>query len=349
MRRGSWLFPNGDNRERMLELDRQLRPVRRAAFGVLVVSVIICGPWLGWWTILPLVLAAIVFRLGDVHMEKTRQPEYTMLAAWVGAEVIMALSVAVSGGPTVPTTAWLAIPVVTLGARFSERGIAAGVGLAIALLVAVELGVDAHAVISDPPLLVAPIALTVCVALFQTVLMRSEIRLRGEVSIDELTGMLNRRALLRRADELAQQSRITRQPISLIVGDIDSFKQVNDSYGHAAGDVVLAEIATVLRTTLRAFDLCYRLGGEEFVLLLPGAAIEQSLELAEELRAAVEAAESGGCRVTMSFGVAATRPGEPFTYNAMFGAADAAMYEAKRTGRNRVCRALPPPAEPLAA
>jgi diguanylate cyclase (GGDEF)-like protein len=339
MHSGSWLFPDGADRERMLELDRHLRPVRRLAFGVLTITLVASGPWLGWWTLIPLGLAIIGFRLADTHMDRMQRPEYALFAAWVASEVIMALAVALSGGPLVPTTAWLAIPVLTLGARFSDRGIALGVGVALALLVAVEFGVNAQAVIDNPPLLLAPAALIACVAMFQTVLMRSEIRLRSEIVIDSLTGMFNRKALVHRVDELTQQSQITRQPIGLVVGDIDHFKSINDSFGHATGDTVLTDVAYRMRKTLRAFDLCYRTGGEEFLVLLPGAALEQTSELAEQLRAAVAADPCAGHAVTMSFGAAASAPGDAFEYDVVFAEADAALYEAKRSGRNRVCTA----------
>ena len=339
MDRASWIFPDGADRERMLELDEHLQPVRRAAFAVLAVALVASGPWLGWWTLLPLLLAIVAFRLVDTWMGRMRRPEYALFAAWAVSELIMASSVAVSGGPIVPTTAWLAIPVLTLGARFSNRGIALGVGIAIALLLAVELGVDAQAVIANPPLLIAPIALIVCVAMFQIVLMRSEMRLRGEVVIDPLTGMLNRKALVRRVEELEQQSEVVRQPVSLIVGDIDHFKRINDSYGHAAGDALLTDISYRLRKTLRAFDLCYRTGGEEFLVLLPGAGLEQATGLAEELRLGVAAVESDGREVTMSFGVATSAAGLPFSYETVFARADSALYEAKRLGRDRVCPA----------
>jgi diguanylate cyclase (GGDEF)-like protein len=155
------------------------------------------------------------------------------------------------------------------------------------------------------------------------------------------SGMLNRKALVQRVEELAQQSQITTQPIGLIVGDIDHFKQVNDSHGHAAGDAVLKDVACELRKTLRAFDLFYRTGGEEFLVLLPGADVHSAIELAEALRLAVDAGPHGGHRVTMSFGAAASSAGEPFDYDAVFARADAALYEAKHSGRNHV---WPPPA-----
>jgi diguanylate cyclase (GGDEF)-like protein len=340
MERGSWLFPDGVDRERMLDMDRHLRPVRRAVFAVLGVALIACGPQLGWWTLLPLAMAVVVFRIADGRMDRAKRPEYALLASWAGSQIIMASSVALSGGPHVPTMAWFAIPLMTLGARFSGRGIAVGVALSVLLLLAVGFGVDAQAVIDNPTLVVAPIALMIAVAMFQTVLMRSDLKHRAEAVIDPLTGMLNRKALARRAEELAQQSLVTRQPVGLIAGDIDHFKRINDTHGHAAGDAVLADVADRLRTTLRAFDLFYRSGGEEFVVLLPGADLAHATELAEALRAAVAHAPVGGHHVTMSFGVAASSREESFDYETVFGAADAALYAAKDGGRNRVC---PPP------
>jgi diguanylate cyclase (GGDEF)-like protein len=336
MEHSSWLFPDGADRERMLELDRQLRPVRAAVIGVLAVSLLVSGPWLGWWTIAPVLAAVGVFRLADEQMDRMRRPEWALFGAWAASEVIMAVSIAISGSAGVPTAAWLAIPVLTLGARFSARGIVLGVGVAIALLLAVDLGVNGAAVAANPPLLIAPAALIACVAMFQTVLMRSEIRLRGEAVIDPLTGLLNRRALERRVDELEQQSRLTLQQVGLVAGDIDHFKQFNDEHGHQAGDALLVEVAERLRRALRAFDFCYRTGGEEFLVVLPGATVEDAARLAETLRREVAAVGSDGERVTMSFGVAASSVGAPFDYGRVFAQADAELYEAKRGGRNRV-------------
>jgi len=83
----------------MMELDVQLQPVRRGAFAVLAVALIASGPWLGWWTLLPLGLAVVAFQVADSQMRKLRRPEYALLAAWVVSELIMAASVALSGGP----------------------------------------------------------------------------------------------------------------------------------------------------------------------------------------------------------------------------------------------------------
>jgi diguanylate cyclase (GGDEF)-like protein len=168
--------------------------------------------------------------------------------------------------------------------------------------------------------------------------MQSDIQHRSDAVIDQLTGMLNRKALGARTHELAQQSAVTGEPIGVIIADLDRFKRVNDTHGHAAGDMVLKEVAYLLRKQLRAFDLAYRLGGEEFLILVPGSDIEHTAELAERLRERIAANPLGeGLVVTMSLGVGASARSERFDYNAVFAEADAALYRAKRSGRNRVC------------
>ena len=130
---------------------------------------------------------------------------------------------------------------------------------------------------------------------------------------------------------------MTGEPVGMIVGDLDHFKAVNDTAGHTTGDAVLRDVAQLLRTQLRAFDLAYRIGGEEFLVLLPGSGLTQSGVIAEQLRRAVAVATFGGeQRLTISFGVAASEPGGEFDYPAVFATADAALYEAKDDGRNRV-------------
>jgi diguanylate cyclase (GGDEF)-like protein len=234
--------------------------------------------------------------------------------------------------------AWFAIPIVTLSARFPVRGVILGVAVTVLLMLAVAFGVDAQAVIDSPPLLIMPLALTMAVAVLSTALMQSDVIHRSEAVIDPLTGMLNRNSLKDRTFELSHQSERTGQPVGLIVGDLDHFKEVNDSYGHATGDAVLQDIAYVLRKQLRAFDLAYRIGGEEFLVLLPGANLEQSAAMAERLRTGVEAdTVGGGLRVTMSFGVSASHTDSAFDYETVCAQADGALYEAKRRGRNRVC------------
>ena len=128
------------------------------------------------------------------------------------------------------------------------------------------------------------------------------------------------------------------EPVGVIVGDLDGFKRINDSLGHSTGDAVLRDVAYVLRKQLRAFDLVYRIGGEEFLVLLPGADLQRTCERAEALRVAI-AEDSAGRRREADDELRRERVagrGSRFDYAAVFGGADAALYEAKRGGRDRV-------------
>jgi diguanylate cyclase (GGDEF)-like protein len=348
----SWLISDGMDRERMLDMDRLVAPVRQKSFVVMSVALLLCGPWLGWWTIALLAVAGVLFKVADKAIELVSHPEYLLFAAWGGSQLMIALAVVLTGGPHSPAMAWFAIPIVTLSARFPTRGVILGLGVTVAMMIAVAFGSDAHAVIAKPPLLIMPLALAIAVAILSTALMHSDVIHRSEAVIDPLTGMLNRNSLKDRTVELAHQSERTGQPVGLIVGDLDHFKLINDSHGHATGDAVLQDVAYLLRKQLRAFDLAYRIGGEEFLVLLPGADREQAEAMAERLRQGVQAdTVGGGLRVSMSFGVSASSRDQAFDYQRISEQADAALYQAKRLGRNRVCGSLPAPpaAQPLPA
>jgi diguanylate cyclase (GGDEF)-like protein len=334
----SWLCRDEFDRERMLDMEERVRPVRQRALAILGVALIASGPWLGWWPALFLIPAAIFFGLADLLMPRVAKPELLMFGAWIASGLVIGGAVALSGGASQPTLAWMAIPVITLSSRFPMRGVVVGVIVNVAILLAVAFIVDTGQVLDNPVLVIAPVALLLCVAVLSTPLMRSDIEHRNDAVIDQLTGMLNRKALSTRVVELAQQSQLTGESVGIIVGDLDHFKDVNDTRGHSVGDVVLKEVAYQMRKQLRAFDLAYRLGGEEFLILLPGSNLEQSAALAEQLRRSVaHDSVAGGVAVTMSFGVGASRNGEPFDYASVFKMADAALYRAKGNGRDRVC------------
>lgn len=324
-------------------MDRRLRPVRLRTFAVLAGALLASGPWVGWWTIAPLLIAAAVFRLADTRIEGTTRPEYWMFAAWAGSEAIIAVSLALTGSSAVLMLAMLSIPIVTLSARFSSRGILIGVAIALGLMIAVALGTNADAVAQNPPLLIAPLAVVVSVAMLSTALMHSDVEHRSKAVLDQLTGLLNRSALEARANELEQQSTITGEPVALLVADLDNFKRVNDAHGHASGDAVLKEVAYLVRKRLGPFDLAYRLGGDELLILVPGADLDAAQAVSEGLQEAVGSETlGGGVRVTMSCGVSASRRGETFDFDAVFRSADAALYEAKRCGGDQVRSEAPP-------
>ncbi|MGO9488029.1 MAG: diguanylate cyclase [Solirubrobacteraceae bacterium] len=338
----SWLCRDDFDRERLMDMEERVRPARQRTFAILFVAIAAVGHWLGWWPLLFLAPAAAFFALADRLISRVSRPELVMFAAWVGSEITIAGAVALQGGARIAAISWLAIPVITLATRFSMRGVVAGVAIASLLVLGVGFGIDTGAVLNSPELVIAPLALILCVAVLSTPLMHSEIQHRNDSVIDKLTGMLNRKALEVRIQELAVQSQITGAPVGLIVADLDHFKQINDTHGHAVGDVVLQEVAYLLRKQLRAFDLAYRLGGEEFLILLPGSDLAQTGELADRLRERISGSlVAGGLSITISLGVGASARQQRFDYDAVFLEADAALYRAKGAGRNRVELASP--------
>ena len=123
--------------------------------------------------------------------------------------------------------------------------------------------------------------------------------------------------------------------IGVIVADLDHFKAINDAHGHSVGDDVLRATADRLRSQGRAFELIYRIGGEEFLIMLPGASLEDTAAHAELLRDAIAVEPIAGVPVTMSFGASVSHAGA-FEFHRVFGRADAALYDAKQNGRDQV-------------
>ena len=316
-------------------MERRIKPVRAAAMGILGAALIASGPWVGWWPVLVLLVSLGAFAVVDHRIEHASHPEYRMAAGWALSQLLIAGSIVLSGGSDSPALCWLAIPVVTLSSRFSSRGVAAGLTLTIGLLLAVTVGLDGQAVADDPSNLIFALGAIGAVGILTTPLMISDQAHRSDARIDALTGLLNRHALELRVDELEVQADGAEVTIGVIVADLDHFKAVNDEHGHAAGDDVLRGTADRLRTCGRAFELIYRIGGEEFLVLLPGASLQDTIDPAEALRASIGRAPIGDIPVTVSLGVSVSEAGT-FDFQRVFGRADAALYEAKQAGRDQV-------------
>lgn len=170
-------------------------------------------------------------------------------------------------------------------------------------------------------------------------------------SRDDLTGLLNRRSVLQRGEELLRFARARRLPFSLLLADLDHFKSVNDRFGHDVGDLALQRFAALVPQSIRANDVAGRYGGEEFCILLPGADAKAALVIAERLRGLVEAelGEVAGrdIGVTLTVGAATYVPGSSGadTIAGLIVAADGALYSGKAQGRNRTAVAVPPVGE----
>jgi diguanylate cyclase (GGDEF)-like protein len=155
---------------------------------------------------------------------------------------------------------------------------------------------------------------------------------------DPLTGSYNRRYFYEIAHAYFNQMVRFSRPLSILMIDLDHFKRVNDTYGHAKGDLVLQRMAAVCRSLVRAPDIFSRYGGEEFILAMPETTLENALLVAERLRKAIEALknEEDGIPITVSMGVSQTMGEAGLTLDVLINRADEAMYLSKRAGRNRV-------------
>jgi diguanylate cyclase (GGDEF)-like protein len=325
--------------ERLVDMEARLRVYRRRAFAVLALALIASGPWIGFWFLIPLGAALAFSTVADLLVRSHRHPQRWAAAGWAVSGVMIALSAALTGEAESPAVMWLALPAVTLGARFELRGVLCGVAYLIALLLLCTVAIDTQAVLDRPDLVIFPLALVIATAIFSGAVQASDREHRREAVLDPLTGLLNRAALLSRFDELEQLAgHGEHASLGLLVADLDHFKRINDEHGHPAGDAVLKDVAYAIRKALRAFDLVYRIGGEEFVVLLPGADLERTVEVGERLRAAVAEQRTGEIAVTISIGAAAAR-GSAVRFTELYAAADDALYAAKRDGRDRVCAA----------
>jgi diguanylate cyclase (GGDEF)-like protein len=183
----------------------------------------------------------------------------------------------------------------------------------------------------------------------QSQLLKAREDLRDQATRDSLTRLWNRSSILSELGrELARSARESR-PLGVVIVDLDHFKQVNDTYGHLAGDAVLREAARRMQNSIRQYDSIGRYGGEEFLILFPGCGEAESFAQADRLRKQLAQAEmsvnDSAVRITASFGITTALPGEICTPELLIRKADEALYLAKKSGRNRVelltCRSEP--------
>ena len=173
----------------------------------------------------------------------------------------------------------------------------------------------------------------------QEKLVQAHDAMQHQASHDHLTGLWNRRMILQQLDREVQRSARDRSELAVILADIDHFKLINDTYGHAAGDTVLQQVAGRLRSAVRNSEYLSRYGGEEFLIVLPGCTAERAMSVAERARASIAADPvlAGGQPISLriSLGVASTvEAGVDLA--ALIATADAALYQAKAGGRDQV-------------
>ncbi|MGK2937743.1 MAG: diguanylate cyclase [Solirubrobacteraceae bacterium] len=324
------------DRLRLLEQEARLRSVRRT--GELLVGAGLVTIGLADDALSAAVAALVLILLASAfegRAQRTRGP-----GGWLALQELFGLAAICL---VIGTTSGLASPALVLLAPAAALAGARRQGgpLAVALLVAAA-GVAGACLLADGPALgdaagvaVATAAAMLTVALVASHLSHADRGVRADAILDPLTGLLNRGALAARMIELRGQAVLDDLPLSIVLSDLDALAQINAVHGAEIGDAVLAGAAEAMRRSLRTFELLYRLGGDEFLLVLPGASPQEAVHLAERLRDAVATAMPEGHEVTASFGVA-SGAGRGLQFGALLAEADVALYAAKAAGGDTV-------------
>jgi diguanylate cyclase (GGDEF)-like protein len=324
-------------RERLLDMQVRLRPYRTACFAILALALASVSTEVGWWWVVPLSAGFAGFAVADHFMRTSSHPGLWAATAWGILPLLLGDAIVTTGGAGSPVLMWLALPAVTLGARFSPRGMVLGTAYILALLLLSTYGLDPATASEHHKEVIAAAALVLSTVILSGALVESDRAHRRRSTLDPLTGLFNRNALEQRLAELDGQPSNQEEGLShaLLLCDLDHFKRVNDLLGHAAGDAVLQDVAYTMRATLRAGDSIYRVGGEEILVILPGADEEAAMEIAERLRQDVRQRRPVGVAVTVSIGIAVSRS-EVVNTDDLVERADAALYSAKAGGRDAV-------------
>lgn len=324
--------PTTNGERRLTEVDAATRSLNILTAVVVAAAGMLFAPKYGTWfsgfAAVPLVYWTIrMSPLGGFG--SLRSWNVAMVAAMAGAIAGGAL---MSGGADSPVVFFAGTIALVAHALFAHVGRCCGLGVGSLLVLAgIDIGLGRSI---EPAVFVSAILIATYLPFFVDRMVRVEQFQRYRAVVDQLTGCLNRHALDTRSMELEEQALRTDSEVSVIVFDLDHFKRVNDEHGHGTGDRVLAHVADVARKHLRRFELVYRLGGEEFAVLLPGAKPEVGFRLAENMRAGIEAEPLDGISLTASFGVASAVA--PFEVARVLEVADQRLYTAKSLGRNLV-------------
>jgi diguanylate cyclase (GGDEF)-like protein len=288
------------------------------------------------WALLPLVVLLVALASGPLAIRRGARPQKAELILSLSVTIAIATAGGLTGGTSSPIVFLLPIGVV-MNARRAEPGpVALCSAVTAVVFVGVSLAEDSGAVLGEPLPMLAVLAMQAAVTIASIGLARAELGHRRASIVDPLTGLLNRQGLPARFEELRRQAQATAAPITVILFDLDHFKEINDRHGHVVGDRLLCGVAEGTRRALRTFDLVYRVGGEEFLILLPGVEGWEGGDLAEQVRLSIdELGQASGTGVTASFGVS-TGHGTEVDFDRLYRQADRALYRAKRGGRDRV-------------
>lgn len=340
-----WLESTEAQRVRQVEIERRILPIKLVVALVLWVGLALLALSFPVRDVLLTAACGLAYMpvlvLADLRLSRSRVPLLWIALQDIGIIALLAFTITWSGGvnsPALPMTMPVAI---IMGTRFPLSWL---VPLTTASIAAFGLAIwigGAEALRDAPVEALSWGAAYVLATALVHMLAGAERRARQDAIHDALTGVLNRKALEVRLTDAHDRPTRRAETVSVIAADLDGFKDVNDLFGHEAGDDVLREVAAALLRSIRDDDVLYRLGGDEFLVVLPATPTSEATELAERLRGTVAALRPGGHDVTLSLGVAGvvhTR----VDLEHLISRADGALYAAKAAGRNRVGVAEPP-------
>jgi len=189
-----------------------------------------------------------------------------------------------------------------------------------------------------------PVGESQCFVIDQVIELKHEIdSLSDLLRTDNLTGLFNQRHLIQTLELEIERCQRSGDTMAIIMFDLDHFKQVNDTWGHEAGNQVLIKVGEIVQQQIRKLDIGCRYGGEEFVIVLPNTGMLEAVSVAERIRVAIEDSkikvDEGVIQPTSSFGVDIYNPEKPGTPEQLIHQADGFLYQAKESGRNQVCHA----------
>jgi diguanylate cyclase (GGDEF)-like protein len=335
----TFLCRNEAERGRLVDVRVRLNSIEPLAAALLAVVAMSGVGTFGPGPILAGAVALLALVFVRSQFDRLQRPELLLAGSFVFTQAMIAAAAITAYNGIEYILPLFALPVTLLAAEYPRRVVAVGWLFTCGLVLAVAYGFAWSEVLAKPPILLVPWGASLVLAISCSVVRDVDAESRATVVMDRLTGVLNRAALGPRLAELAHQASVTGGRVAVIIGDVDHFKLINDRFGHATGDEVLKEIAQRLRRCVGSFEPIYRFGGEEFMVMIGGCDLDGGRELAETMRQAVGGEAVMSLPLTMSFGVSASEPGQPFDFEAVFGAADAALYRAKRGGRDRVTAA----------
>ncbi|MEH3053874.1 MAG: diguanylate cyclase [Patulibacter minatonensis] len=340
--RGNWLVRGDFERDHIRDHAAALNRTHHGALGFVALALLASIPWLGWRMVVPALFAVPLYHLAERRVHRARRPEYLLGGAWVLVQLSIFAGALLVTNPQPYMLVLFAPMLIGMTAVFPTRGVLLLSAITVVLTGAAGALARPDLVFSYPGVAAPHMLVIVWIALMSGVAGRASIEHRVRAVVDPLTGVLTRAALRSRLDEVAHESQVPGARVSVIAFDIDDFKALNDTHGHAVGDDVLRATGAALRAQLHALEWAFRLGGDEFLVVVPGGEREAHA-LAERIRASLaRITVEGGTRITGSFGVAESTPGAHFDFEGVSRRADAALYEAKRAGRNCVAIAPPP-------